>query len=258
MSCILLFSQACTPVCWCHGAVHSDSESVHYQSEYTADRVQLNVSVLLLFVLCFSHIPVPVVVNSGATELASILFLSSPTPSLSFSLSHAIPLHFSFSLSPWLTHFLSPPEERSLTISLWGLLAARAEPLRCQAGNACCQIHPCWLTSPSLPRMPLPGSRELLTHFSAFPPAHWHQRHANAASPSYCCHAVGASHWHRVGIFRAGQLCLVCNIPESLQSPPWGHFQPVVSENWHQGYLSESTFQSLQCHPSNIVPRCCN
>lgn len=62
LKCIMqsVFSQACTPVYWCCSAKHSDSKSMHYQSEYTADRVQLNVSVLLLFVLCFSHIPVPV------------------------------------------------------------------------------------------------------------------------------------------------------------------------------------------------------
>lgn len=105
-----LFSQACTPVCWCHGAEHSDSESVHYQSEYTADRVQLNVSVLLLFVLCFSRIPVPVVVNSGARELASILFLSSPAVSLSFSLSCYT--------SSFL--FLSHPQRREVSLYLCG------------------------------------------------------------------------------------------------------------------------------------------
>ncbi|KAL6488531.1 hypothetical protein MHYP_G00022720 [Metynnis hypsauchen] len=136
----------------------------------------------------------------------------------------------------------SVSEESSLTIPLWGVLAESAEPLRCQAGSACCQIRPCWLTSASPPRTPLPGSPELLSHFPTLPPAHWHQCHTAAPSPCDCCHGVLTSHWHRAGVCRVTRLFVVCNITGSLQNPRQSHFQPLAPEN-----LAPVLFERVDC-----------
>lgn len=53
--------------------------------------------------------------------------------------------------------------------------------------------------------------------------------------------------------------CVLFAISQCLSKVhPGVTFSLLFSINWHQGYLCESTFQSLQCHPSNILPGCCN
>lgn len=130
----------------------------------------------------FTRFPLPVVLNSGAGELAFTAscfphFLSCPRLSLSFIHKHCPPY-------PSLCLSLSPPEECGPSVFLWGELAACSEPLRCQAGTACCQIRPCWLTSPSPPQMPLPASPKLLSHFPFLLTTHGHHLTQNTPTPS--------------------------------------------------------------------------
>lgn len=111
-----LFSKAYTPVCWCHEAVHSDIESVHYQFKYTADQVQLNVARV-----CFLHFLYSSA--SGSKLWGNKFGLNSlpvhPRAFSFFPLSHVIALHSFFSLSPDLLIF-SHPQRREVSLYLCG------------------------------------------------------------------------------------------------------------------------------------------